>query len=277
MQGNATTEKEAVREFWEAAACGETAYAIGDSEMTRLNSQAEMRYLLEPYLKPFARFSEVRGKDVLEVGVGMGADHLELARAGPKSISGIDLTLRAVQLTQARLGHAGYHSELRVADAETLPFADESFDVVYSWGVLHHSPNTPEAIRQVFRVLRPGGCARIMIYHKWSITGLMLWVRYALLKAKPFTSMADIYSNHLESPGTKAYTKAEAEDLVRSAGFQTSSVTIQLNHGDLLEGSVGQRHQGPLLSLAKKCWPRNLLKKYASGFGLYLFIDAKKV
>lgn len=59
----------------------------------------------------------------------------------------------------------------------------------------------------------------------------MLWVRYALLKAKPFTSMADIYSNHLESPGTKAYTKAEAEDPVRSAGFQTSSVTIQLNHG----------------------------------------------
>lgn len=72
MQGNATIEKEAVREFSEAAACGETAYAIGDSEMTRLNSQAEMRYLLEPYLKPFARFSDVRGKDVLEVGVGLG-------------------------------------------------------------------------------------------------------------------------------------------------------------------------------------------------------------
>ena len=95
----------------------------------------------------------------------MGADHLEWARSSPRSLTGIDLTDRAIQFTQERLGFYSLYSDLRVADAENLPFSDNSFDIVYSYGVLHHSPDTAQAIREVHRVLRPGGSARIMIYH----------------------------------------------------------------------------------------------------------------
>ena len=92
-------------------------------------------------------------KDVLEIGVGMGADHLQGAQAGPRSLTGIDLTSKAVGLTRARLALSGASSRLLVSDAENLPFPAESFDLVDSWGVLHHSPRTDHAIAEVRRVL----------------------------------------------------------------------------------------------------------------------------
>jgi hypothetical protein len=128
----------------------------------------------------------------------------------------------------------------------------------------------------VHRVLKKGGTARLMIYHTWSLTGLLLWVRYALLKGKPFTGIGEIYSRYLESPGTKAYTVAGARQLCRQAGFKACTVSIQLNHGDLLEGAVGQRHQGAALNLLKQVWPRSLIKACLPFLGLYLLIEAKK-
>lgn len=271
--GNA---KQDVHDFWNAAACGERAYAIGPDDIARLDAQAGERFRLEPYLRAFARFEGGRDKDVLEVGVGMGADHLEWARARPRSLSGIDLTERAIALTRARFVAAGLLSDLQVADAEALPFADASFDIVYSWGVLHHTPDTARAFREVGRVLRPGGIARLMIYHRWSLTGLMLWGRHGLLRGRPATTLAEIYDRCLESPGTKAYTRSEAEALCRQAGLACPVVRIQLNHGDLLEGAVGQRHGGPMLSLAKALWPRRVFRRLTPYLGLYLLVEARK-
>ena len=77
--------------------------------------------------------------------------------------TGVDLTQRGVDLTRERLALEGLEAEVRVADAEALPFEDASFDIVYSWGVLHHSPNTQQAVNEVHRVLKPGGVARVMI------------------------------------------------------------------------------------------------------------------
>jgi SAM-dependent methyltransferase len=178
------------------------------------------------------------------------------------------------------LAHAKLTSQLQVADAEALPFAAHSFDGVYSWGVLHHSPDTPAAFREVARVLRPGGWARIMVYHTYSLTGLMLWVRFALLRGRPFTSLAAIYSQYLESPGTKAYTVAEGRALCRQAGLVPTRVWVQLNHGDLLQGVVGQRHRagltGHVLGLAQRIWPRWFFKTFTPFLGLYLMIEAEK-
>jgi len=84
-----------------------------------------------------------------------------------------------------------------------------------------------------------------MIYHKYSLVGFMLWLRYALLSGRPFTSLATTYSKYLESPGTKAYSILEARDLFRQ--FENVSIKIQLSHGDLLTSQAGQRHKGTLL------------------------------
>jgi SAM-dependent methyltransferase len=204
----------------------------------------------------------------------MGADHLEWAKSQPRSLTGIDLTDRAIQFTSQRLAHYGFHSHLRVADAEQLPFADDSFDIVYSYGVLHHSPDTAQAIREVCRVLRPGGSARIMIYHSRSLVGYMLWLRYALLAGKPFRSMRDIYAHHLESPGTKAFSEAEAGAML--SPFSSVDIRIVLGPGDLLEGAVGQRHRGALLTAARALWPRWFIRRMLKRRGLGMLITVVK-
>ena len=267
---NAT--KEDVRKFWDAQACGERLYLTG-ADRESYAAQAAMRYTLEPFIPGFADFSSTRATRVLEIGVGLGADHQRFAEAGAV-LCGIDLTARAVSHTRRRLAAFGLASSVLQADAESLPFADEQFDVVYSWGVLHHSPDTPKAVAEVRRVLRRGGEARIMIYHKWSLVGAMLWTRYGLLRMRPFTSLAEIYSQHLESPGTKAYTVGEARALFK--GFSRLDLNIVLTHGDLLTSSAGQRHQGPFLKLARAVWPRPVLRWLARNLGLYMLIRAVK-
>lgn len=266
-------DKESVRAFWDEAPCGEV-YAEGSSLAAGLQHQASTRYALEPYIPGFARFPTGAGLDVLEVGVGMGTDHLEWAKAKPRQLRGVDLSPKSVAYTEARLRQAGFQPDVQVADAEALPFPDASFDLVYSFGVLHHTPNTAAAIGEVHRVLRPGGRARIMLYHKHSVVGFMLWCRYALLAGKPWRGLDDIFANHLESPGTQAFTVAEARALF--GAFAPVTVRVQLSFGDLLQGEVGQRHRGALLRLAKTLWPRRLIRACCGRNGHLLLIEAVK-
>lgn len=265
--------KDQVRRFWDASICGEV-YAEGATIGEQFERHTARRYQLEPYIADFAQFDSGTGKDVLEIGVGMGADHVEWARHGPRSLTGVDLTPQAVEWTRKRISHYGFRSDIRTADAESLPFPDDQFDLVYSWGVLHHTPDTARALAEVRRVLRPGGTARIMMYHYRSIVGYMLWIRYAVGSGRFSTSLRDIYSNHLESPGTKAYTVKEAEALV--SAFSQCSIKVQLSFGDLLEGAVGQQHSGRALSMVKRIWPRSLIRRTMNGHGLYLLIEAAK-
>jgi SAM-dependent methyltransferase len=265
-------ELEQVKDFWEQAACGEALFLRGRTRED-YERQARVRYALEPFIPPFAEFERWRARDVLEIGVGLGADHQKFAEAGAR-LTGIDLTQRAIELVRTRFEVMGLPSNLRVANAEALPFADESFDLVYSWGVLHHSPNTPGTIDEVFRVLRPGGEARLMVYHHQSLVGYMLWLRYALLGLHPLMTLRDIYSRYLESPGTKAYTRAQAAQLM--ARFTDVNLGVELTHGDLLTSAAGQRHRGPWLTLARLVWPRWFIRRYLRGHGLFLMIRATK-
>lgn len=270
----ASPTKADVQDFWDAAACGEV-YGTGLDDCEKFEAQRRMRYELEPFIASFAKFNEGRDADVLEIGVGMGADHIEWATASPRRLVGIDLTPRAVELTRSRCTLFGADAGLCVGDAEHLSLPDNQFDIVYSWGVLHHSPDTPAALREVRRVLRPGGVARVMVYHRASIVGALLWLRYGVAKAKPTLRLDDVYSSHLESPGTKAYSVREVENLFRGAGFDTVDTFIELSVGDLLEGAAGQRHQGRVLHFARKVWPRSLIRRCGRGFGLLLLVEAR--
>jgi hypothetical protein len=106
------------------------------------------------------------------------------------------------------------------------------------------------------------------------LIGFMLWIRYALLSLRPWLALSEIYSQYLESPGTKAYSVVEARQLF--SAFREVNIRTLLTHGDLLASSAGQRHQGALLSLARRIWPRALLKQFFPRLGLCLLIEAKK-
>lgn len=262
-----------VRAYWERASCGEDLYLHGRG-LAAYEQQACERYRLEPCILRFARFEQYAHRQVLEIGVGLGADHERFALAGAE-LTGIDLTQRAIDHAAHRLSLRGLSSTLVRGSAEELPFADASFDLVYSWGVLHHvKPDTSRAIAEVLRVLRPGGEARVMIYHKHSFVGYMLWLRYGLGRGKPRTPLSEIYACHLESPGTKAYTVEEARSLF--AGFADVEITTELTHADLLTSPVGQRHRGMALALARRLWPRRIIRALFPRHGLFLMVHARK-
>lgn len=205
---SAVETKEQVRSFWSRTPCGSWDATAPEGTAEYFSQIEARRYELEPFIRRFAAFRSTRGQSVLEIGVGLGTDHVQFARAGAR-LHGIDLTQRGVELVGRRLELEGLSSDLRVADAETLPFADDSFDYVYSWGVLHHTPDTPKAVAEAIRVLRPGGRLCVMLYSRHAWVSYGLWLRHGPLSRRPLRSIADVLHHHMESVGTKGFTKRE--------------------------------------------------------------------
>ena len=258
--------KNEVQDFWNAEPCGSR--YLGERE--DFEAHARARYTLEPYIPEFAGFVGAAGQRVLEIGVGMGADYLEWLKAGAIA-TGVDLSSASLERARRRAELAGYIPDLRRADAERLPFPDNSFDIVYSYGVMHHSPDPAQCLREARRVLKPGGALRIMIYHHPSLTGLMLWLRYGWWRAR---SMRRAVYENLESPGTNSYTAGEAQELVR--GFEQVELRQEFSPGDLLQNEPSARFRGAGYRLLWRIYPRFLARALARKWGLFLLISARK-
>jgi ubiquinone/menaquinone biosynthesis C-methylase UbiE len=110
-------------------------------------------------------FRSLAGSDVLEIGVGSGS-HAQLLATHARSFTGIDLTDNAVQTTRTRAAAFGLRANVMRMDAERMAFHDGAFDFIWSWGVIHHSSNTRRILEEMHRVLRPGGRAVVMVYHR---------------------------------------------------------------------------------------------------------------
>ena len=165
MAQNNSILKERVRAFWQQNPCG-TKFADASPGSRRFYELVEEhRYKKEWHIPTAAGFANSKNLSVLEVGCGLGTDGAQFAKAGAK-YTGIDLTDAAIELAKRRFDLFNLPGTFRVADAERLHFANNSFDIVYSHGVLHHTPDTAAAVREIHRVLRPGGKAVVMLYHR---------------------------------------------------------------------------------------------------------------
>jgi SAM-dependent methyltransferase len=222
-----------VRAFWDEKPCGTHRAVTGDTEVGNLawfERIAEHRYSVEPYIHSFAQFTRHHGKTILEIGVGAGTDHLQWKRAGAECY-GVDLSGAAVEMTMRHLAAYGFESNLNRIDAESLPFETASFDLVYSWGVIHHSERPELIIDEILRVLKPRGVFIGMMYHRRSLRAFEAWVKHALLAGKPWRSCTEVIWNHVESIGTKAYTVSELEHLF--SGFGSFSAAPVLTVYDM--------------------------------------------
>jgi SAM-dependent methyltransferase len=230
-------EKELIERFWDERPCGD-GLAVAERGTPEYFAQVEAeKARLEPYVAGFAAFDRWRGRDVLEIGCGIGTDTVRFARAGA-NVTGVDLTLAAVELASSWLEQEGLGGRVLQADAESLPFADESFDLVWSWGVLHHTLDAARAIREAWRVLRPGADARIMLYNRRSVFAIGVW-GYRSITRRRVMSVRDALATGLESPGTKAYTRSEVEVLF--AAFSSTSI-------ETIATPYDRRLVGPLAS-----------------------------
>jgi len=228
-------EKLRAREQWSQDPCGaeyDREHELGTREF--FDSVERHRYTqYAPWMPRVIGFDEFPGARLLEIGCGMGTDLLQFARGGARCTA-IDLTLRSIEIARHRFGLYDMAASFMIADGERLPFASNSFDVVYSNGVLHHTPDTAGAIREVHRVLRPGGIAKVMLYHRNSLN---YWVEIVLRRgvlggeflrgrsAEEIMSRVIEFSDHDARPLVKVYSRKEARKLF--AGFGEVKVEVE--------------------------------------------------
>jgi ubiquinone/menaquinone biosynthesis C-methylase UbiE len=269
--------KEEVRKHWEKETCG-TRYGSAENRRVYFDELSAARYTLEPHIQTFADFPASKGKSVLEIGVGAGADFLNwCVHAG--HVTGLDLTQSAVDLTRERLILNSVPTSryaLFAADAEDLPFDNGVFDLVYSWGTLHHTPDTERSLAEAFRVLKPGGTIKLMVYHAQSWTGLYLYLRFGVARGRLRASTRELIGQHLESPGTKAYLPQEIEALLRLVGFSDISAYTQLGPSDLLRVARSEKYESALYRFIWGVYPRWLVRLAGHRYGLYLLVRAGK-
>ncbi len=154
-------------------------------------------------------------------------------RAGAEAY-GVDLTPEGIKHVQARLALYGLQAaEVRVADAEAVPYPDNTFDLVYSWGVIHYAPSTEKALAELIRVLKPGGTGKVMVYHRNSVTALMLWVRYALLRGRPWRSRADVIWNQFENVCARSFTYGEMRAMLAQHPVENIQIISPVGKWDL--------------------------------------------
>lgn len=240
MDNPASNElKEEVREFWNRQSCDTQVASAAKFSKEYFEQIEAFRYFDQPFIHSFAQFTRYRGKKVLEVGVGAGTDFTQWLRAGAVA-SGIDLTQEALDNLTHRIETYDLPrpEKILVGDAEKLPFESGTFDLGYSFGVLHHSPDTIKAIRELVRVVRPRGEIKIMLYNRHSIWAFNQWLKHAALKGRPWKSLAWALWNFNESIGTKAYTRGELLNVLRELGLQKISIQTELTSADYLGSSA---------------------------------------
>jgi SAM-dependent methyltransferase len=264
-------DKQRAREQWGQDPCG--------AENDRQNEFGTREYFDEiervryqeyaPWMPELMGFNEFAGARLLEVGCGMGTDLLQFARGGAMC-TGVDLTPRSIAITRQRFALYCQRADLLIGDGERLPFANDTLDVVYSNGVLHHTPDTAGAVRELHRVLKPGGTAKVMIYHKNSLHywGEMMLhrgvLRGELLRGhSPEEIMSSWveYSEHGGRPLVKAYTRQQARDLFKD--FREVKIQVE----QLLRSEI------PLLG---SLLPERVFKYFQTNFGWNLIITAQK-
>lgn len=158
---------EEIKHFWNEHPVGADFVQAVDMRSFFLQYDA-FRYTTEPHILGELARVDFRGKDVLEIGLGQGSDTQRIIAAGARYV-GVDITTESIERVRLRCELFDLPAKaVMVMNAETLGFPDESFDIVFSHGVIHHSPRIGEILAEIRRVLRPNGRAVIMVYHRHS-------------------------------------------------------------------------------------------------------------
>jgi SAM-dependent methyltransferase len=148
--------------------------AIAHWNKAPLYSSEEERYANYPWLYEAAEFRRHKGERVLEIGCGTGCDLLQFAKHGASAV-GIDIVPEHIRLARERVGNL---AQVLQGDGTNIPFQDESFEYVYSHGVLHHLDRPRRMVEEIFRVLRPGGWFNVHVYALWSYWPILLMLKH---------------------------------------------------------------------------------------------------
>lgn len=222
-----TTDLDAVRSYWNSRPCNvrHSPMPVGTKEYF---DQVEARkYFVEPHIVGFADFERWKGKRVLEVGCGLGTDTMNFARAGA-DVTAVDLSSASLDLARTRADLMGVADRIRFVEANAEELTSSitgEFDLVYSFGVLHHTPHPQRAYEQLRRLIAPSGELRMMVYYRWSWKSVELLIRSGHGR---FWRFDEIVANESEAqsgcPVTYTYTPRTISAELSRAGFTVTEV-----------------------------------------------------
>jgi len=196
-----TTKKEGlisldeVRQYWDKQPCN-IKHSNAEFGMKEYFDQVEKRkYFVESHIPGFAEFDQWKDKEVLEIGCGIGTDSINFARAGAK-LTVVELSEKSLEITKKRFAVYGLEAKFILCNTENLAqyVPEKSFDLVYSFGVIHHTPNPDLVIKEIEKVMKPGSELRIMLYSKFSTKNLMINLGLAQPEAQTGCPIANTYT-----------------------------------------------------------------------------------
>ena len=222
---------------------------------------------------PFDRmipFEQLKGKKVLEIGCGMGF-HTELMIRAGADVTSIDISPTSVDPTKRRLELKDLTAKIMLQDAEEIPFTDEEFDYVWSWGVIHHSSRTARIVRQVARVLKPDGECSLMVYNREGASARRAIIKYNLLMLGLLRGRSSDEALNRGTDGFHArhYTTDQFEDLFRAFFHEVDSYVCGQVPDSL---PLPRLIRGACERIVSEDW----LKKAQAQRGSFIFLTAKK-
>jgi ubiquinone/menaquinone biosynthesis C-methylase UbiE len=275
-----------VKKFWSE---NPMSYFIDASQMTRERfEEVDRKFYTKSvpcYTPPggivYSRYidykSEIAGKKVLEIGYGLGTMQQAFYDNGG-DVHGIDLSTAHYQAAQARMQLFDFKTNAVCDNAERLPFPDDTFDFVFSHGVIHHTPKTEEVVDEIYRVLKPGGKVLVMVYHwdsmrvrwKYHIKHWLFRLRNGM---KVFCSIQESLNYHSDnhdknrkgSPLAKAYTRTGGAKLF--GRFRNLYIDVT--------GDPKEFEEFPIRPLGRLI-PQSLKQKWTDSYGYFLMIKGEK-
>ncbi len=233
MPGEALLQKapiERVEEFWDRRPCN-IRHSLRDVGTREYFDEVENRkYFVEPHIPRFAEFERWRGKKVLEIGCGIGTDTVNFARHGA-SVTAVELSRRSLEVAQQRVRLYGLEHQVRFyhGNAEEMSriVPVERFDLVYSFGVIHHTPNPEGIIEQIRRYVSSGSTVKFMVYNRHSLKVLWIILKYGRGHFWRASELVARYSEAQEGcPVTFTYTRHEMQDLLTFHGFTVTDMRV---------------------------------------------------
>ena len=230
------------------------------------------KYFIENFLKK----KELKKLNVLEIGTGMGC-HSEILSKNSKKFTGIDITITASKITKKRFKIKKIKGLIHKMDAEKLTFKNNTFDLIWSWGVIHHSSNTEKILNQMHRVLKPGGQAVIMIYYKsWWSYYVFGFFFYGILKRDflRYKNIFDIINSHSDGAIARFYSINEWNFLIKR-----NKLDIEYNKIFGLKSDIFPIPKGKIKNLLISLTPSFIFKFLITklSMGSFLVSSVKKL
>jgi len=265
-----------VQRYWDARPCNirHSPKPVGSPEY--FDEVEARKYFVEPHIRAFAEFERWRGKRVLEVGCGIGTDSINFARAGAQ-LTAVDLSSESLRIAAQRAEVMGVADRIQFlqANAEeiTSVVADGPYDLVYSFGVVHHTPRPERALAEMRSLAAPGGTLKLMVYHRhsWKI----FWI-LATHGHGRFWKTDELVATHSEAqtgcPVTFTYTRREARDLVERSGFRVRELWVDHVFPYRLRDYVEYRYvKEPYF----RWMPQPLFRAFERRVGWHLLVNAE--